>query len=397
MSNKNIFKLLYIFSLVICFSGNNSIQIFISFCWIVYTLVCMGFRRKKIYGYGEKYNEYKFWLKIFFIPQVLIHLYTVFLILIGNTESNILSTNLVTYSSILLSIFSVYLFGQSALKMDFIAIIITWILFIIKRIGNYGLSSFYQSILVGWFRADGVNPFEFDDIILVTGYLWVIMFFMTKDEIKKTKLIRVLIFLAFFFGAKRIGILAVICITLFYLFLIKSKKIDSYKLCLYFGFAWVIMSIIYIYILSSGSIFYDWISKHNINTMSRTYFYDYIMSLTEFSPSFLGYGRGSVKYYMFNKFVNYINVHSDYIKMYFEIGFIPYILWLLYYLYYCQVRIKRRYNSDVAVFYFTIILYTFMLYITDNTESYYICTLIRTTAPIVYSLNYYKLKNKNNI
>lgn len=48
--------------------------------------------------------------------------------------------------------------------------------------------------------------------------------------------------------------------------------------------------------------------------------------------------------------------------------------------------IQKKYGSRTAVYFFAIMLYTFVLYMTDNTEHYYICSLIRTTAPLAYVL-----------
>lgn len=131
--------------------------------------------------------------------------------------------------------------------------------------------------------------------------------------------------------------------------------------------------------------------------MARDYFFKRIMLDTKFSPSFIGYGRGSVKIRMLQYFKDFSNVHCDYIKMYTEIGFVLYIAWLWYYLVEIIKKVKRRYGYYVAVVAFFVTVYTFILYFTDNTESYYICSLMRTTIPLAYAMKSRYIKDKEQI
>lgn len=387
IKRKDMLKFLYILSMVFAFLGNIYVQIFVGMIWIGHALVI----RKDII---KNIEFYKF-IRLFLIPCVLIHLYTIILILMGVGDFEIFSTNLLTYSSVGLAIVSVFMFGVDIIKYDFAALSLSWLLQVIKLVYLNGLVIFKNAILQGWFDISvGKNYLELHDLVLAIGYFWVWYLFSNKKNKRNSGLLALLLLIIFVIGVKRIAIFADIVVTVFYLITKNVKGKNQFEICKIVGWIALLFCIMYIYILSEGNVFYEFMNAHGINLMSRDYFYKYIMSLTKFSPMFFGYGRGSVKKLMTNAFHDYANVHSDFVKMYVEIGFIFYIIWLWYYLIYVIKVLERRYGKQVAIYAFCVTIYTFMLYLTDNTESYFICSLIRTTAPICAALNAKQLRKK---
>ena len=56
--------------------------------------------------------------------------------------------------------------------------------------------------------------------------------------------------------------------------------------------------------------------------------------------------------------------------MYIECGMVLFIIWLGYYFYIEPFIILKSYGTKAACFLFSITIYTFIVYFTDNTELY---------------------------
>lgn len=119
---------------------------------------------------------------------------------------------------------------------------------------------------------------------------------------------------------------------------------------------------------------------------ARNYFYDYILQFVDLSPFFMGLGRGTVTDLMALNY-GYLYVHSDIIKMFAEIGMLGFIIWSSYYFIWLTKLFCRKYGNEGEVFCFMVMLYTSVLFLTDNTENYYICQLVRTTLPMAYAVS----------
>jgi hypothetical protein len=79
-------------------------------------------------------------------------------------------------------------------------------------------------------------------------------------------------------------------------------------------------------------------------------------------------------------------VHSDIIKMFFEIGFVPFLGWLYFNLVFAAKCFEKEYGKSAAIFYLITMAYTFALYLTDNTENYFVCIVIRSIMPMGYAI-----------
>ncbi len=102
-----------------------------------------------------------------------------------------------------------------------------------------------------------------------------------------------------------------------------NNKVQN-RICFILGILGVLFCYFYIYIMTDGDVFYDFIQSMGINVMGRDYYYRAIMDYAQFKPSFLGIGRNVVTQ-LLNTELSYLHVggvHSDIIKMYVENGFI---------------------------------------------------------------------------
>lgn len=387
VKKKNMTQFIYVIFLICAFGLNNHVRIVISIFMIAFLLA--------IDSSIIKNSEFRKWLKVFLAPCIFVHIYTFFLVLIGVSNPEILTTNLTSYTSITIGIISVFVFGLSIIRFTFIALISSWLIQLVYNIFSHGIVVLRDAILQGWLNVSvQQNYLELHDIVLAAGYFWIIYIFSNKRSKKKSGLLLLFLLIMSILGIKRIVIVAEVIVTFYYILICKLGDQKKYRLCKITGYIGMLLCILYIYILSNDNLFYDFFDTHKINLMGRNYFYDYIMSLTKFSPCFLGYGLGSVKAFMSSKFIFFSDVHSDLIKMYTEIGFVLYIIWLWYYLIHISVFLKKKYGKKAAVFNFVITIYTFVLFVTDNTESYYICTLIRTTAPICFAMGLHTSENE---
>lgn len=398
--NKKWLVYLYIPSMVIAFTTrygdfllkSNYFQLAIGLLWIAIAFLQVGINRFHSRGHIQK--ECFWFVKIYFVPHLVIHLYTFFLILTGNISWKYFSTNLTVYIPTLLAISSIYLFGTKALKYNFIALVGSWILSIGTSLLAKGWIIFPQAIiqayigdtLNGW-NGSTVNYLELHDLVMAIGYI--LVFYLINKKYNKQECLYVLIAIVIMaLGMKRISLLGIILAIVFYSVIKRRPAKKQYRICLTAGLAGFIVCYLFVWILSEGSAFYNLASRFGINLMGRNYYYKAIMDMIPFKFSFMGLGRNAVSR-LFASDLSYLKVggvHSDILKMYAENGFILFGVWLWYYLLHVTKQYKKHFGYSEALVYFLMAVYAFTLYLTDNTEVYYICQMFQIILPAVYAL-----------
>ena len=63
-------------------------------------------------------------------------------------------------------------------------------------------------------------------------------------------------------------------------------------------------------------------------------------------------------------------LHNDFLKMYIELGFIGFCLWVFWWLLKMPKILQKRYGIKKVFVCLLLVLYAFVLYTTDNAESY---------------------------
>ena len=408
-SNK-ILSIMYVISMILAFTtrfGDYEIgwkfQIIIAIIWIgIFLFIIL--KRKNRSNYS---SDSKFIFKAYFIPHLIIHLYTIVLIMIGKVDKGLFTTNMKVYVPVLLTVFAVNIFGEKIYKYNCIALIFSWVFSVLSSTILKGFNIFPYAIIQSFSNSSNEllnfgdlkkNYLELHDIVLAMGYI-IILFLFSKNKIKKSDLLLIFILLIMsFLGFKKIVILGIIFVILYKSLLKFFKMKTKYKICILVGIIVFILCYLFIYILSSGNIFYDFIDNHNINTMGRVYYYKILLKYASFSPTFLGVGRNVVGD-IFQNEITYsaaAGVHSDIIKMYVENGFVLFGIWCWYYLVHMTKKYRKEYDINSAIFYFIVTMYTFTLYLTDNTENYFVCQIFLITTPIVYAINRKKEIKKIN-
>ena len=174
-----------------------------------------------------------------------------------------------------------------------------------------------------------------------------------------------------------------------FVYVVISKFIyNKYKFYKITSYIYFIIAYIFIWMLSNNT-FFELLNKFNINSMGRNYYYKAVIDFCEFNPMFLGFGRNWVPNMLVNNY-SYFNVggvHSDILKYYAECGFILFGIWIWYYMIRVLKFMKRRYSINSISVYFILTLYTFILYYTDNIDTYFVSQFIYMMIVTIVALS----------
>ena len=399
INNKKLLRILYIVTMTLAFTTRYgdleigfTIQIFIGLFWII-----LGVLKFKDNGYcfnGKNDKQLPKFIFLYMLPHVVIQVYTIVLMLFGKVDWGYFTTNLTVYVPTLLAIVAIYLIGINVYWYTFLALFLSWCLSVVISLICKGPAIFTHAIIQAYINpldqtgGLSINYLELHDLVLAIGYLLIYYLFTNHKLEKKEKIILIFTIVIMILGMKRVSVLGLIFVLIFYFILKKVPSEKQFKVCFILGVTIFVLSYLFIYVLSDGNIFYDVISDLGINVMGRNYYYQAIMKYATFSPGFIGIGRNVITKIL-NSELSYLNVggvHSDIIKMYVENGFILFGLWLWYQLIFMLKFYKKEYGDNVAILYFGFLIYLFTLYLTDNVEVYFICQILVIMLPITYAL-----------
>ena len=397
--SKSVLVLIYIATMAIAFTTRYGdlqlgfqLQIIIGLFWIAIGICQLAINEFKFKGIFK--DDLIQLTKLYLIPHIVIHGYTIFFMVIGKVDWKYFTTNLTVYVPTLLAIIAVYLLGTKAYKYTCIALGLSWFISVGASLFLKGSAIFPHAILQAYFdpydQTGGLtaNYLELHDLVLAIGYIIIAFLFSASRLTKKQSVLLILVFVVMTLGMKRISALGILLAIIFHAAIKTFNPKAKYKMCVAAGWTAFFVCYFYIYLLSDGSIFYDFIASHGINVMGRNYYYKAIMSYATFSPSFMGIGRNVVTR-LLTTTLSYLNVggvHSDIIKMYVENGFIMFGVWLWYYFIFILKFYKKNYGVRLAVLYFGVVIYMFTLYLTDNVEIYFICQIMATMTPVAFAL-----------
>mgnify|MGYP007104309312 CR=1 FL=1 len=175
---------------------------------------------------------------------------------------------------------------------------------------------------------------------------------------------------------KRIGIFAVAMAYLYFVLFSNSKRSNKSFFVRVTGIVGTFICLIYVSLVVSGE-FVTLLKSLGIDMMGRDIIYTYFRQFTTFSPTFMGKGVGFVgrqfDYATRADLYNMVSIralHNDFFKIYIEIGFIGFIGWVIWWLIRLPQIIQKRYGVKKGIYLSLFVLFAFILYTTDNTESY---------------------------
>lgn len=376
-----ILSLFFCSSLIIGINSGRFEMYLMTILWFVFTLAY----KKPIEN--KKYCKLNQLLMAFSMMPIIIQIYSLLIVCLGFGSIEYFSFNLSTFLATILAYLVIVLFGKHSLQIGFVIIFLSWFIIFIKEFFAHGCLIIINAIAQGWMGRSVSNVLESHELVLAAIYYWCVYLFMGKKSKRQTIPISLMMLFMCILGVKRIGLIAIVATTVLFLLLDNLKLKGQIRALRTLEIIGIFTSLLYLFFVYNTDIFNDFLLKYGIDSMSRNIFYEYICSKVGLATSFVGLGRGAVMYLMKQQYSGYWYVHSDILKMYVELGFFMFVIWLLYYFVFLTEYIKKKFGIKSSMGYFVCITFTFILYLTDNTESYFICVFIRTLIPLYFCLN----------
>ena len=233
-----------------------------------------------------------------------------------------------------------------------------------------------------------IRAIEIHDITFVMGVFFLYFVFFCPREKYRYVYAAIAMFL-FFAGLKRIAFLslslAIIFAVICKLFCARNQR----RILMITAILIVAFCYYYIAIIQDGT-FIRFLTEHEIELNGREKIYDYISNFYELKPSYRGKGY---EFYVQllksmkgtkDQVVAITAVHNDILKLYVELGFWGFLVWILtYYVYQTHWYITRC-GEKVAICFMTISVYMLITYMTDNTTFYYWSSMIIRMIPLSF-------------
>lgn len=263
-------------------------------------------------------------------------------------------------------------FGNKVLKIGLSAAFITFFLSIL--IGIFELKGKFIPLML-----KGNNYYlELSEVLFTIGlYILCILYSDKQISNKSNKLTMVIAIILFIIGGKRIGLAGLILVSVF-LIVTRKLSIRAKKFVIKLtGMIVFFIVLLYVYVVISGK-FRILMANYGIDLMGRDVIYNYFSKLCTFNLSFIGRGAGFVgrtfSYTSTTELYNMASVkalHNDFLKNYIELGFIGFLLWNYYWLRHIPKQLTRKIGIENTLICFSLILYSFITYATDNTAGYF--------------------------
>ena len=352
------------------------------------------------------YRELLFFVALFCGPKILMFIYSCILWIINNTPfpyiSRGISDTLFGCIAFFCGISLGFRLKQNIINITLMSALTVYATSYLIGFLDNGINFIYAFNPLNSLADNYTNYTELHQLTYIVGlYLIVCLLKVNDNNLHIDKTVLLLSVFTFFVSWKRIGIVAIL-FTMAYLYcsniIIKKYKSIFLKST---GIVGIIACMLFVYTVISGT-FIDIMDSFSINLMGRNIIYSYFSQFANFSYSFIGNGLGFVgrtfDYTTRDDLYNMVSIkalHNDFFKMYLEIGFLCFLLWLIWWLLKLPCIIKNRYGIENAQNAFLLILYSYILYSTDNAEGYTYFQ-VHFAALIVLLSKYSSLRNNRD-
>ena len=301
------------------------------------------------------------------------------------------------FLNILIVISAGYMFQEKAAKYTFFGLALGNIVIIILGALTTGVGGAISDMIknITSFGAGDVvenskfiRAIEIHDITFVMGVYVIYFLFFCYGEKRRLLYAGIALFL-FMAGLKRIAFLSMILTILFAAFTSWLNPKSQARFITFVSFAVVAFCYYYLSIIHSGA-FTAFLEEHQIELMGREKIYDFISNFYTISPSYRGKGYEFCVQLLRSmkdtkeQVVNITAVHNDILKMYVELGFWGFFLWIMGYYVYQTHWFLTRCGVKVAVCFMTINLYMLVSYMTDNNMFYYWSSMAIRVIPMAF-------------
>lgn len=315
-------------------------------------------------------------------PWIAILVYSVIVWLSQHTATPYITRGLATVISnvipILFGFALIELYGKRSLKLIIVAVGLMTITNYMMGLVVNGPSFIIHLFTIFQEEITSIKYIELHELAYMSGLL--LLYYFLKKDYKIDKFWILIVGACFLFAWKRIGLLALAVAFLFYI-IVKIMTDKSKKFSIYFGaLLAIIICLVYVALCTSGELT-RMLDYFGINMMGRNILYSYFAQFCDFSLFYPGRGIGFV-----SRQFNYITIedvgfvmyqlkqglHNDFMCLYIEMGMIFFIIWLFYQLLYIPQKINRYFGTRTALFCFSLIIFNFVTYTTDNTLRYFV-------------------------
>jgi len=295
---------------------------------------------------------------------------------------------------------TLYLFGSGGIWYCLSAMCLANLLRVLAVIQEGGLPAFlteFYALLTTFGVQTGplMRRLELHDLTFAFGpfLLYLLYQLFTRKKPRRHLLWLLPTFGFFLVGLKRIAVPAVLLGLLFALFLrlLPEKGAAQTALCLAVG----LMAVSFLYLVAIENGLFEYMEHVlHLNTKGRMEMYERMKDYYEIGFTYIGQGLG------FERSIDWmsgggslgvksgaaVQIHNDFLRMYLNVGFWGYWLWLWSYL---IVRIRywfRQGGRDGGCLFLGICVYCFVLYATDNTIYYPYTTIACSLLPMACRL-----------
>lgn len=287
--------------------------------------------------------------------------------------------------SVCVAVATLYLFGEKGIWYCLVSMCAANVLLIGTVIAEGGLSPLleeFRTLIVSFTVESGplITMLEVNDLTFAFGP-FLIYLLLNRKRVPHFFLWLIVVLFLFTVGLKRIAIPAVVLAVLVALLLKKLPEKASRQTALCLSVGMMFVSFVYIAGIRMG-LFEYLEAKLGLNTMGRVNMFENLAPYYEINFTFMGRGTGFERYVDWASGEIYqtpqrtiMQIHNDFMRMYLNLGFAGYWIWLIGYL---VVRIRywfRQAGKSAGCTFFAICIYCFVLYTTDNTI-YYPYTMI---------------------
>lgn len=396
---------LYIFSMAVSFTNilNGEVVSFylkyiVALCWCVMWVLDV-LRKNKI----QKVTL--FVIKKYCFPVVLIAVWSFIVWILDKPlglSSSYISRMIGNVIYLLLTyitaISGAHFFKEKVIKLSVIAMFLSILFNLFVVIGQYGINTFFSYIpnvfntLEYQYGSRMYNfsaALEVQDITMASGLYLIYFIFFDEYDSKKTKMIY--IFMTLFcaiIGFKRTTMVGILIVCLI-IWLIKIKGVP-FKYILYIvAIPIIIVAFVYIIMIKMDT-FVNFLMRYEIDANGRVSIYRTLSKYYEISVFYLGKGFMYVDKSMYES-IGFV-AHSVIVKMFAEIGFIPFFLWIYHYLINIPKKINLKYGNKVGELSIVTMIYIFITYFMENTMTLFCVQYSFLMIPIVKIISEEKRK-----
>lgn len=324
----------------------------------------------------------------FIFPYVLLLVWSVFLVVLTHSieMSEVIITGLYWIIPVFLAFVTFVELGTHAIELTYKVILANYTCVIFRCIQTYGIGYFFR--IENYVNNYG-SILEVHSIGLAIGVFLIYFYFLHNTYGRKLDWIFWFGIVYMFLCGKRIALLAFFLIILIYRYsesrktILQKKKLRIYTI--------VLLCIAFLYLfLVRINLFQIVCSLLNINAMSRFETWDILSNQYSLSPFYLGKGIG----YSMNFLNDYISsrgygywmiagdVHNDILKTYIDVGFIPFIVYFVWFIRMNVNYYLKRKRVQTAFLFFLVTFYTVILMFTDNIMRYSLYLLVLYLVPV---------------